>query len=104
MDGGSRFYKHNRQIGLLPEIKEYTKKNNDKQDSFLQFMEENEFEVCVDKVEYCKDLYYFYSDFVKNTSMSSVGKETFYKRFEDRLQITKLKNRDGNYYSIKRMD
>jgi hypothetical protein len=103
MEGGHRFYQHNRQIELLPEIKEYTKKTNDKQDSFLQFMEENEFEVRNGEVEYCKDLYYFYSEFVKKTSMSAVGKETFYKRFEDQLHVTKLKNREGNYYSVKRI-
>lgn len=103
MEGGHRFYQRNKSIELLPQIKAYTKKINEKQDSFLQFMEENEFEASSTHKEYCKELYYSYSDFVRKAGMVLVGKESFYKRFEECLHVSKEKDREGNFYKINRI-
>jgi len=103
MDGGYRFYQRNKVIELLPQIKDYTKLQRQKQDSFIQFFEEHEFEACNQSKEYCKDLFTAYTEYTRKSGMTLEGKETFYKKVEDKFNVVKEKDREGNFYKIKRM-
>lgn len=103
MEGGHRFYQRNKKIELLPQIKEYTNQIKEKQDSFIQFFEENEFEKHDSEKEYCKDLYCAYLDYSKKSGMLIEGKEKFYKKVEDKFNVEKEKDRQGNFYKLKRI-
>ena len=51
----------------------------------------------------CKDLYYAYVEFSKKSVLPVDGKETFYKKVEDKFKIEKAKNNQGNFYKLKRV-
>jgi P4 family phage/plasmid primase-like protien len=103
LDGGYRFYQRNRVINLLPQIKGFTEQQKQKQDSFIQFFEENEFKVQDTSKEMCKDLYYSYAEFAKKSVLPVDGKETFYKKVEDKFKIEKTRINEGNFYKLKRV-
>lgn len=103
MEGGHRFYQRNKSIKLLPEIKDFTMKQKQKQDSFIQFFEENEFQVDESGKEYTKDLYCSYSEYSKKLIMQVDGKETFFKKVETQFGIEKEKNKQGNFYTLRRV-
>ena len=103
MEGGSRFYQRNKKIELLDQIKNYTKLIHDKLDAFVQFFNDTEFEKDEMVKEYCKDLYESYTDYAKQSGMTIDGKETFYKKVEDKFEITKSRDKNGNFYRMKRI-
>ncbi len=101
LEGGYRFYQNNRIINLLPQIKDFTDRQKKKQDSFIQFFEEYEYQVEEASIEWCKDLYCSYVEYSKKSILPVEGKEIFYKKVEDKFKIEKAKNNKGNYYKLK---
>jgi P4 family phage/plasmid primase-like protien len=100
MDGGHRFYKRNKVIELLPQIKDYTKKINHDQDSCIQYFKENEYEVNKDSKVRSTDLYTSYVDFTREIQFTIYGKETFYKKVEAYFSINKVKDKVGYFFNI----
>jgi phage/plasmid-associated DNA primase len=103
MEGGTRFYQRNKKIELLDVIKNYTKQIHDTLDAFVQFFNDTEFEEDESVKEYCKDMYESYVEYARRSGMTVDGKETFYKKVEDKFKVTKNKDKVGNFYRLKRV-
>lgn len=99
LDGAYRYYQRNRKIELLPIITSYTKEITDGKDSFTLFSREYEYENGETK-EYCKDMYFGYSEFTRKLNLNPDGKETFYKKIESKFKLIKAKDKKGFYYMI----
>jgi phage/plasmid-associated DNA primase len=99
LEGAYRYYQRDRKIVLLPLIASYTKSIADGKDSFTLFSKEYEYENG-DTKEYCKDLYFGYSEFTRKLNLTPDGKETFYKKVESKFKLIKSKDKKGFFYMI----
>jgi len=103
MDGAHRYYQRNRQIPLLESTKKYTKEIADSKDPFILFSREYAYEKSEFDKEYCKDIFWHYTDFTRKGGNLPEGRETFYKRFEEKYNVSKERDKINYYYNVKQI-
>ena len=106
MDGANRYYERGMKIIYCEEISTFTKKQKDAKDSFIAFSEVYEITKTDNdrEVETCASVYQVYMDFCYNSKgqYKRDGKETFYKKFEEKNGLSKVVvGNKGNHYRIK---